>query len=43
MLGGLPEDSALALVAGDLGRPLTAEELTAARRLVSAVEASRCI
>ena len=38
MLGGLPEDSALALVAGDLGRPLTAEELAAARRLVSAVE-----
>ena len=26
-LDGLPEQSALALVAGDLGRPLTAEEL----------------
>ena len=38
MLGGLPEQSALALVAGDLGRPLTAEEFAAARRLVSAVE-----
>jgi hypothetical protein len=37
-LDGLPEESALALVAGDLGRPLTAEELAAARRLVSAVE-----
>jgi hypothetical protein len=37
-LGGLPEETALALVGGDLGRPLTAEELAAARRLVAAVE-----
>ena len=37
-LGGLPEGSALALVVGDLGRSLTAEELAAARRLVAAVD-----
>ena len=37
-LGGLPEESALALIAGDLGRSLTAEELAAARRLVAAVD-----
>jgi hypothetical protein len=37
-LGGLPEESALTLVAGDVGRPLTAEELAAARRLVAAVD-----
>ena len=37
-LDGLPEQSALALVAGDLGRPLTAEELAAARHLVAAVD-----
>ena len=37
-LDGLPEQSALALLAGDLGRPLTAEELAAARHLVAAVD-----
>ena len=37
-LGGLPEETALALVADDLGRPLTAEERDAARRLVAAVK-----
>ena len=37
-LGGLPEETALALVAGDLGRPITAEELAAARRLATAVD-----
>ena len=37
-LGGLPEQSALALVAGDMGRPLTTEELAAARCLVVAVD-----
>jgi hypothetical protein len=37
-LGGLPEESALALIVGDLGRSLTAEELAAARRLVAAVD-----
>jgi hypothetical protein len=36
-LGGLPEETALDLVAGDLGRPLTAEELAAARDLAAAV------
>jgi hypothetical protein len=37
-LGGLSEESALALVAADLGRPFNAEELAAARRLVAAVD-----
>jgi hypothetical protein len=32
----LPDESALALVADNLGRPLTVEELAAARRLVAA-------
>lgn len=37
-LGGLPEETALALVADDLGRPLTAEERAAARRLAAVVK-----
>jgi Putative Ig domain len=37
-LGGLPEEAALELIAGDLGRPLTGEEQTAARHLVAAVQ-----
>src|SRR5258708_6524684 len=37
-LAGLPEETALTLVASDLGRPLAAEELAAARRLVAAVD-----
>jgi hypothetical protein len=37
-LGGLSEQSALALLADDMGRSLTTEELAAARRLVAAVE-----
>jgi Putative Ig domain len=37
-LGGLPEEAALELIAGDLGRPLTGEEHTAARHLVAAVQ-----
>jgi len=37
-LGGQPEERAHALVAGDMGWPLTTEELAAARRLVAAVD-----
>jgi hypothetical protein len=37
-LDGLPDESALALVAGNLGRPLTAEEVAEARSLVAAVD-----
>ena len=37
-LGGLTEERALALVAGDRGWPLTTEELAAARRLLAAVD-----
>ena len=36
-LPGLPGETALALVAGDLGRPLASQELPAARRLAAAV------
>src|SRR5215475_6994411 len=36
-LAGLPEETALDLVARDLGRPLTAEELVAARHLTASV------
>ena len=37
-LDGLPDESALALVAGNLGRPLAAEEVAAAGSLVTAVD-----
>ncbi len=37
-LDGLPEEAALALVAGNLGRPLAAEEVGAVRRLATAVD-----
>lgn len=37
-LPGLPDDSALALLAGDLGRPLASQEVPAARRLLAAVD-----
>jgi hypothetical protein len=37
-MGSLPEDPALALMADELGRPLTADERAAARRLVAAVD-----
>jgi hypothetical protein len=37
-LDGLPDESALALVADNLGRPLTAGEVAAARSLVAAVD-----
>jgi tetratricopeptide (TPR) repeat protein len=37
-LAGLPDDAALALVAGDLGRSLTSQEIPAARRLAAAVD-----
>jgi hypothetical protein len=37
-LDGLPDESALALLAGHLGRPLTAEEVAEARSLVAAVD-----
>jgi hypothetical protein len=37
-LDGLPDESALSLVADNLGRPLTAEEAAAARSLVAAVD-----
>jgi len=36
-LDGLPEQSALALIAGELGRPLTAEELPAVKQLRTSV------
>ncbi len=37
-LAGLPDDAALALLAEDLGRPLTSEEIPAATRLTAAVD-----
>ena len=37
-LDGLPDEGALALVADNLGRPLTADEVAAARSLVAAVD-----
>jgi hypothetical protein len=37
-LEGLPEHGALTLIADGIGRPLGGEELTAARRLASAVD-----
>ena len=37
-LAGLPDDAALALLAEDLGRPLTSEEISAATRLTAAVD-----
>ena len=37
-LAGLPDEAALALLAEDLGRPLTSEEIPAATRLTAAVD-----
>ncbi len=37
-LAGLPGDVALQLVVGDLGRPLSSEEMSAVRRLIDAVD-----